>query len=153
MVTSRTVTGSRPVFPYGSRAYSILYFGVSARGRFTTGQIKNCLQGKFPRQKTNEDFIETAKRLVTAGLLNRVDQETWEITRDGVRAMISAAAYYREYRWRTAGITYMENANKRMHEINSSTLSLMEKLDKEDVVLEEIEARMNKRRNVKKNKK
>ena len=139
MVSSRTLSVGRPVFPYGSKAYTILYYGVSRKSEFKTSEIKACFQGLFPHKTRNTDFLEPAGRLVKAGLLQRVNDDTWVITRNGVSAMISAVAYYREFRIRTTSIKYMEDAAERIRQIHSTSMGIMEKLDAEDLILEEIE--------------
>lgn len=71
--------------------------------------------------------------------MQRVNDDTWVITRNGVAAMISAAAYYREFRIRATSIKYIEDASERIRKIHSSNMGVMEKLDAEDAILEEIE--------------
>jgi hypothetical protein len=139
MVSSRTLSVARPVFPYGSKAYTILYYGVSRKSEFKTSEIKACFQGLFPHKTRNTDFLEPAGRLVKAGLLQRVNEDTWVITRNGIAAMVSAAAYYREFRIRTTSIKYIEDAAERIRQIHSTNMGIMEKLDAEDLILEEIE--------------
>lgn len=151
MVSSRTLSIARPVFPYKSKPYAILYYGVSRKGPFKTAEIKHCLSGLFPHPTRSSDFTEKANRLVKAGFLTKIDADTWRVTDSGVRAMISAAAYYREFRIRTTSIKYMDDAYERIRQINASSMSLMEKLDAEDVILEEIEATIKLRNGVKKN--
>lgn len=60
--------------------------------------------------------------------------------------MIDAAAYYREYKWRTLGLSYMEQVHARMAAIHATSLSVMEKLDLEDKILEEVSSKIAKRR-------
>lgn len=146
MVTSRTITSVRPVFPYGGRAYKILYFGTSRRGPFSIKELKSCLSGAFPHQRGNEDFWISAKKLEKAGCIDRVDKDLWQVTETGVMAMVTAAAYHREFRIRTLGHTYINDAHARIAKINSSRMSIMEMLDAEDTILEEIEQKMARRR-------
>lgn len=151
MVSARTLSVARPVFPYKSKPYAILYYGVSRKGQFKTSEIKYCMAGLFPHKTRNSDFTEQANRLVKAGLLVKLNADTWSVTDSGVRAMVSAAAYYREFRIRTTSIKYMDDAYERIRQINASSMSLMEKLDAEDAILEEIEATIKLRNGVKKN--
>lgn len=153
MVSSRIVTSARPVFPYKSRAYTILYYGTSRKCKFTTQEIKRCLSGLFPNEKTNQDFLVPANKLRKAGLIERIDANTWLVTEAGIKAMIEAAAHYREFRWRTVGVNYLENAYEKIRIINSSTMTLMEKLDAEDKILNQIEDLIRKRNDKKKYKK
>ena len=139
------------MFPYKSKGYSILYYGTSRRGMFRTSEIKNCLNGIFPHKTRNTDFLEPAGRLVKAGLLERINNDSWRITDAGVKAMISAAAYYREFRIRTTSIRYIEDASERIRKIHATNMTVMEKLDAEDKILEEIEHTITTRNN-KKNK-
>ena len=74
-----------------------------------------------------------------------MNDDTWVITRNGVSAMISAAAYYREFRIRTTSIKYMEDAAERIRQIHSTNMGIMEKLDAEDLILEEIEETIKRR--------
>lgn len=153
MVSSRIATSARPVFPYRSRAYTILYYGTSRKGEFSTEEIKRCLSGSFPSQKTNQDFLTPANKLMKAGLVKRTKNNKWLVTEAGVKAMIQAAAHYREFRWRTVGVSYLENAYEKIRVINSSSMTLMEKLDAEDKILNQIEDLIRKRNHKKKYKK
>jgi CII-binding regulator of phage lambda lysogenization HflD len=64
------------------------------------------------------------------------------VTRSGELAMSSAAAYHREFRVRMLGPRYMEDATERIRLVNASMMSLEEKLDAEDEILNEIEDRI-----------
>lgn len=150
MVTSRTLSAKRPVFPYRSKGYSILYYGVSRKSPFKTSEIKQCLSGLFPSKTRTYDFAQHAINLNKAGLLDRIDQETWVVTPEGIRAMIEAAAYQREFRIRSTSIRYISEAGDRIREIHASRLGLMEKLDAEDKILEEIHETIVRRNGVKK---
>lgn len=149
MVKSRVVLAKKPQFLYGTRGYSVLFFGVSVRGEFTTQRAKECLAGKFPSKTGHNDFLVTAKQLTKAGLLYRIDTHTWRVTKAGVRAMSEAAAYRREYCYRTLGATYMDSAYERMKKIHDSMTPIIEKLDMESEVLDEIEDKMNRKREMK----
>jgi hypothetical protein len=153
MVSSRSLSTGRPVFPYRSKGYSILYYGVSQKGQFTTWGIKNCFKGLFPHEVRTWDFAQHAQKLVKAGLLERIDKDTWAVTNAGVRAMVSAAAFHREYKIRTTSIAYMNDVSQRIMKIHASSMSVMEKLDAEDEILEEVARKMDSRKKVKKGKK
>lgn len=142
MVTSRAATGPRPVFPYKSRAYTILYFGTSVRRVFTTQETKASLPGVFPKKKNNIDFVGPARKLVEAGLLKEVGKHKWSVTHEGVKAMVLAAAYYREFKTRTLGNTYMRQVEERIRQINATSLPVDTKLDMEDEILEEVQANL-----------
>lgn len=138
MVSSRVITGVQPVFPYGSRAYSILYYGASKGKEFTTMEIRSCLRGKFPHEKGHEDFIAPAKRLEKAGCLTRLDMHLWKITEEGVRTMIQSVAYYQEFKIRNLGITYVNNVHTRIEGLAATSMSVMEMLDAEEKILTEV---------------
>lgn len=151
MVSARAIVATKPIFPYGSRGYSILYYGASRKSSFTVSQIKSCLSGKFPLSHTNQDFLEPANRLIKAGLLVKTEPHTYVVTNNGIREMVAAVAFYRESRARTVSQAYLNETAKRINKIHGTNMSLMEKLDAEDLVLNEIQDKVNVR-NEKKNK-
>lgn len=152
MVSSRAFVATRPIFPYGSRGYLILYYGIFRNEEFTTSQIKSCLSGKFPLAHTNQDFLSPANRLIDAGLLIKVKPHTYSVTEMGVRAMVCAAAYQREHRARIVSQKYVDETNNRIQEIHKTDMSIIEKLDAEDRILNEIQEKMTARlRNKQKN--
>lgn len=145
MVNTRAYISKRPVFPYGSRGYTLLCYGAMRRCEFTSADAKNCLQGTFPR-KNNNDILETSNRLASAGLLIKIERNRWLITEKGKKAMYEAAAYNKEYLWRTVGFNYVEEMTEKIKKVFRTSESIMDKLDKEELLLLEIENKVTKRK-------
>ena len=149
--TTRTVTSPRPDAPYNTNAYLILYYGRMIKRPFTSQELKDVFRGRFPANRI-DDASGPASRMAQKGYLKKLAPHKWQITPAGLEELTRSLAYYREAQWRNLGVSYMQaiaerNAKARMN------VSLDDQLDEEEIILNEIDAKIQARTLIKKNSK
>jgi hypothetical protein len=128
---------------YGSRTYkSLLYAKMRGNRRFYSSDIKECLPGLFKGHDLR-DAREALGSMSKRGFINRISPDYWEITPAGIEQIYHSAAFYRVSCRRNLGPQFMAAHYDKLAKVaDKATFLSPDYLDEEDLILEELLAKV-----------